>query len=391
MEEQTIRKDFYLGTMEDPGEEYLTDKFTVNMGPQHPSTHGVLRMELVTDGEIVHEAIPHLGYLHRNFEKHAENENYQQIIPYCDRLDYIASMNMDMGYVLTVEKLMGLEVNERVMKLRVLFAELQRLVSHMVAVCTFGNDIGTFTPFMWYFRDREMALDLFEMTCGARLLYNYMWIGGLSHDIPEGFLEKLARFLDFIDTHWIEYDRLMNKNHIFVERLTNVGVLPASVAIEYGCTGPVLRGSGVDWDLRRDEPYSGYENYDFDVITGSGSKGTLGDVWDRFHVRVEEMKQSERILRQIIKDGIPDGDVREGVPKMVRPPKGEVYMRTEAPRGELAFYIISDGTAQPFRVRARSGAYCNLSVIQEISRGAMIADLVAIFGSLDVVLGELDR
>ena len=215
--------------------------------------------------------------------------------------------------------------------------------------------------------------------------------GGLSHDIPEGFLDKLNRFLEFIDTHWIEYDRLMNKNHIFVERLTNVGVLPASVAIEFGCTGPVLRGSGVDWDLRRDEPYSGYENYDFDVITGTGAKGTLGDVWDRFHVRVEEMKQSERILRQIIKDGIPDGDVREGVPKMVRPPKGEVYMRTEAPRGELAFYIVSDGTAQPFRVRARSGAYCNLSVMQEISRGAMIADLVAIFGSLDVVLGELDR
>jgi NADH-quinone oxidoreductase subunit D len=277
------------------------------------------------------------------------------------------------------------------MKLRILFAELQRLVSHMVAVCTFGNDIGTFTPFMWYFRDREMALDLFEMTCGARLLYNYMWVGGLSHDIPEGFLDKLARFLDFIDTHWIEYDRLMNKNHIFIERLANVGVLPASVAIEYGCTGPVLRGSGVDWDLRRDEPYSGYENYDFDVITGTGSKGTLGDVWDRFFVRVEEMKQSERILRQIIKDGIPDGDVRENVPKMVRPPKGEAYMRTEAPRGEIAFYIVSDGTAQPFRVRARSGAYCNLSVIHEISRGAMIADLVAIFGSLDVVLGELDR
>ena len=391
MEEQTIRKDFYLGTMEDPGEEYLADDFLINMGPQHPSTHGVLRMELVTDGEIVHKATPHLGYLHRNFEKHAENENYQQIIPYCDRLDYIASMNMDMGYVLAVEKLMGLEVNERVLKLRVLFAELQRLVSHMVAVCTFGNDIGTFTPFMWYFRDREMALDLFEMTCGARLLYNYMWVGGLSHDIPEGFLDKLNRFLEFIDTHWIEYDRLMNKNHIFVERLTNVGVLPASVAIEFGCTGPVLRGSGVDWDLRRDEPYSGYENYDFDVITGTGAKGTLGDVWDRFHVRVEEMKQSERILRQIIKDGIPDGDVREGVPKMVRPPKGEVYMRTEAPRGELAFYIVSDGTAQPFRVRARSGAYCNLSVMQEISRGAMIADLVAIFGSLDVVLGELDR
>jgi len=391
MAEPTIRKDFYLGTMEDPGEEYLADEFIVNMGPQHPSTHGVLRLELVTDGEIVQEAIPHLGYLHRNFEKHAENENYQQIIPYCDRLDYVASMNMDMGYVLSVEKLMSLEVNEKVQKLRVLFAELQRLVSHMVAVCTFGNDIGTFTPFMWYFRDREMALDLFEMTCGTRLLHNYMWVGGLSHDIPDGFLDKLSRFLDFLDTHWIEYDRLMNKNHIFIRRLASVGVLPASIALEYGCSGPVLRGSGVDWDLRRDEPYSGYENYDFDVITGKGEMGILGDVWDRFHVRVEEMKQSERILRQIIKDGIPDGDVREGVPKMVRPPKGEVYMRTEAPRGELAFYIISDGTAQPIRVRARSGAYCNLSVMHEISRGVMIADVVAIFGSLDVVLGELDR
>ncbi len=391
MAEQTIHRDFYLGNIEDPGEEFRGEEFTVNMGPQHPSTHGVLRLQITTDGEIVHTILPHLGYLHRNFEKHAENENYQQVIPYCDRLDYVASMNMDMGYVLAVEKLMGLEVNERVLKLRVLFAELQRLASHMVAVCTFGNDSGTFSPFMWYFRDREMILDLFEMTCGARLLYNYMWIGGLSHDIPDGFEERLTQFLDYLDTRWIEYDRLMTNNHIFVQRTANVGILPASIALEFGCTGPVLRGSGVNWDLRRDEPYGGYENYDFDVPLGTGAMGTVGDCWDRYWIRYEEMKQSVRIIRQILKDGIPEGDVQADIPRLVRPPAGEVYFRSEAPRGELAFYIVSDGSPQPARVRARSGSFCNVSCLQEIGRGAMVADLVLIFGSLDVVLGEIDR
>jgi len=298
---------------------------------------------------------------------------------------------MDLGWVLTVEKLLGLQVSERVMKLRILFAELQRIASHMVAVCTFSNDAGSFTPFMWYFRDREMILDLFEMTCGGRLLYNYMWVGGLSHDVPDGFLQKVSAFLDYLDTRWPDYDRLMTDNHIFIERTANVGVLPAAVALEYGCSGPMLRGSGVDWDLRRDEPYGGYQNFEFAVPVGSGAVGTVGDCWDRYWVRYEEMKQSARIIRQIVRDGLPEGDVRAGVPRLVRPPKGEVYLRTEAPRGELAFYVVSDGTPTPYRVRARSGSYCNLSVIGELARGAMIADLILILGSIDIVLGEVDR
>ena len=391
MADQNLHKDFHLGVLEDPGHDYRGDTYTLNIGPQHPSTHGVLRLEVVTDGEIVHQITPHLGYLHRNFEKHGENESYQQVVPYCDRLDYLAAMNMDHGYVLTVEKLMGLELNERVTKLRIVIAELQRIASHMVAVGTFSNDIGSVTPFMWYFRDREMILDLFEATCGARLLYNYMWVGGLSHDVPEGFEQMVGRFLDYMDKRWPEYDRLMTTNHIFIERTANVGVLPAAVALDYGCTGPVLRGSGVDWDLRRDEPYGGYQGVEFSVPVGTGMMGTLGDSWDRYWIRYLEMKESMRIIRQILKDGLPDGDVREGVPRMVRPPAGEVYMRTEAPRGELGFYLVSDGSPQPFRLRCRSGSFCNLSVLEEIGRGAMIADLIAILGSIDIVLGEIDR
>jgi len=286
---------------------------------------------------------------------------------------------------------MGLQVSERVRKLRILFAELQRIASHMVAVCTFGNDAGTFSPFMWYFRDREMILDLFEMTCGGRLLYNFMWVGGLSHDIPDGFEEAVRRFLDYLDTRWIEYDRLMTNNHIFIERTANIGVLPASLALEYGSSGPMLRGSGVDWDCRRDETYLGYTDFDFDVPVGTGAVGTVGDCWDRYWVRYEEMKQSARIIRQILDDGIPEGDVREDVPRLVRPPAGEVYMRTEAPRGEMSFYIVSDGSPQPLRVRARSSCFCNLSVLQEIARGSMVADLILIMGSIDFVLGEIDR
>jgi len=390
-EKLTVHKDFYLGSLEDPGAEYRTDEVMVNFGPQHPSTHGVLRLMVTTDGEIVHEVRPVLGYLHRNFEKHAENENYQQVIPYTDRMDYLAALNMEHGWVVAVEKLMGLEVNERVQKLRVIFAELQRIASHMVALGTFSNDAGSQTPFFWYFRDREMILDLFEMTCGGRLLYNYMWVGGLSHDIPEGFEQGVLDFLDYIETRWPEYDRLMTDNHIFVERTANVGVLPPKIALEYGCSGPMLRGSGVDWDLRRDEPYGIYDQLDFDIPVGTGYKGTQGDAWDRYWVRYEEMKQSTRIIRQILADGLPDGDVREDVPRLVRPPEGEVYVRNEAPRGEVAFYIVSDGSPTPYRVRARAGSYCNLSCIREIARGGMIADLIIILGSIDIVLGEVDR
>jgi NADH-quinone oxidoreductase subunit D len=373
------------------GRTLRTEEMVLNMGPQHPSTHGVLRLELVVDGEIVVDVIPHIGYLHRCFEKHAEHmTNYQQVIPYCDRMDYVASMSMDFGYVLAVEKLLGIKVPERVEYIRVIMAELQRIASHLIAIGTYGLDIGAFTPFLWCFRDRERILDLFEMTCGARLLYNYMWVGGLSHDLPPGFVEKAKDFCQYFKPKIKELNDLLTYNEIFVKRTANVGVLPADVGINYGCSGPMLRGSGVNWDLRRNEPYSIYDRFDFEVQIGKGEMGTVGDCWDRYIVKVREMEQSVKIIEQALAQ-LPDGDVHSAIPKRIRPPVGEVYLRTETPRGELGYYIISDGSTSPYRVKARSPAFCNLSVIAEISRGAMIADMVAITGSIDIVLGEVDR
>lgn len=373
------------------GRTLRTEEMVLNMGPQHPSTHGVLRLELVVDGEIVVDVIPHIGYLHRCFEKHAEHmTNYQQVIPYCDRMDYIASMSMDFGYVLAVEKLLGIKVPERVEYIRVIMAELQRIASHLIALGTYGMDIGAFTPFLWCFRDRERILDLFEMTCGARLLYNYMWVGGLSHDLPPGFVEKAKDFCQYFKPKIKELNDLLTYNEIFVKRTANVGVLPADVGINYGCSGPMLRGSGVNWDLRRNEAYSIYDRFDFDVQIGKGEMGTVGDCWDRYIVKVREMEQSVKIIEQALAQ-LPAGDVHSAIPKRIRPPAGEVYFRTETPRGELGYYIISDGSTSPYRVKARSPAFCNLSVIAEISRGAMIADMVAIAGSIDIVLGEVDR
>lgn len=314
--------------------ELHTEEMVLNMGPQHPSTHGVLRVELVVDGEVVVDVIPHIGYLHRCFEKHAEAMNYQQVVPYCDRMDYVASMNNDHAYVLAVEKLLNIQVPERVEYIRVIMAELQRIVSHLVSIGTYGLDIGAFTPFLYCFRDREMVLDLFETTCGARLLYNYMWPGGLSHDIPADFVEKTKIFVAQFPKTIKELNDLLSYNEIFVKRTANVGVLPADIAINYAASGPVLRGSGVKWDLRKDEPYSIYPKFDFDVVVGTGEVGTLGDCWDRYMVRVREMEQSLRIIEQAI-DKIPEGNVQAVIPKRIRPPVGEVYVRTEAPRGEL--------------------------------------------------------
>jgi len=363
----------------------------LNMGPQHPSTHGVLRLELVVDGEIIVDVIPHIGYLHRCFEKHAEHmTNYQQVIPYCDRMDYVASMSMDFGYALAVEKLLGIRVPERVEYIRIIMAEFQRIASHLIALGTYGLDVGAFTPFLFCFRDRERILDLFEMTCGARLLYNYMWVGGLSHDLPPGFVEKAQDFCQYFKPKIKELNDLLSYNEIFIKRTANVGVLPADVAINFGCSGPMLRGSGVNWDLRRNEPYAVYDRFDFEVQVGRGEVGTVGDCWDRYIVRVREMEQSLRIIEQAIAQ-LPEGDVHSAIPKRIRPPVGEVYFRTETPRGELGYYIVSDGSTTPYRVKARSPAFCNLSVIAEISRGAMIADMVAIAGSIDIVLGEVDR
>ncbi len=368
-----------------------TEEMVLNMGPQHPSTHGVLRLKIKTDGEIVSHIEPHLGYLHRCFEKHCENVTYPQVIPYVDRCDYLASMNNSHVWAMAVEKLMGIELPERVEYIRVIMAELQRIASHLMAVGALGLDLGGITLITYTFRDRERILDLFEYTCGARLLYNYIWIGGLSHDLPPNFVRYARDFLDWFEPQIVEYDRLLTYNKIFIERTADVGVLPADVAINCGCTGPVLRGSGVDWDLRKNEPYSIYDRFDFDTVVGKGEVGTVGDCWDRYWVRMEEMRQSARIVRQALDQLPPEGDVHAAVPKKVRPPKGEIHFRAENPKGDLGFYIVSDGSPKPYRVKMRSPAFCNLSVINEIARGWMISDLIAVLGSLDIVLGEIDR
>ena len=324
------------------------DQMVLNIGPQHPSTHGVLRLEVTTDGEIVSKITPHLGYLHRCFEKHAENVTYEQVIPFTDRCDYLASMNSNFGYVVAMEELMNIEISERVQYIRVIMAELNRVASHLLALGVYGLDIGAFTPFLYMLRDRERILDMFEYTCGARLLYNYMWIGGVSHDLPKDFVKICVNFLDYFEPQIEEYNNLLTFNKIFIERTADVGVIPAEVAISYGVSGPNLRGSGVKWDVRKDEPYSIYDRFDFDIPTGTGEFGTLGDCFDRYWVRMLEVTQSVRIIRQALKD-LPEGDVFETMPKKIRPPAGSVYRRTESPRGDLGYYIVSDGTPSPTR------------------------------------------
>lgn len=367
------------------------EEMVLNMGPQHPSTHGVLRLKLTTDGEIVSKIEPVIGYLHRSFEKHAENLEYPMVTPFTGRCDYLAAMGSEHGFAVAVERLMGIELPERVEYLRVIFAELQRIASHLVAVGTFGLDVGAITPFIYCFRERELILDLFEMASGARLLYNYIWVGGLAHDVPPGFVEKTYEFLDNFDSRIAEYNQILTGNKIFIERTADIGVLPPEVAINYGVTGPCLRASGVNIDIRRTQPYSIYDRFEFDVPLGEGGQGTVGDSWDRYYVRVQEMAESARIIRQALEQLPVEGDVQAAVPKKVRPPKGEIYSRTENPRGELGYYIISDGKTVPVRLKMRSPAFSNLSVINEIGQGWMISDVIAILGSLDIVLGEIDR
>lgn len=367
-----------------------TETMVLNMGPQHPSTHGVLRLELEIEGELIKKVIPHIGYLHRCFEKHAEAMQYNQVIPYTDRMDYLASMYNNFGYVIAVEKLMGIEVPERVQYIRLIMGELQRIASHLVALGTYGLDIGAFTPFLYLFRDREKILTLFEMTCGARLLYNYMWVGGLSHDIHPDFQRLTKEFINYFKPTIVELDNLLSYNKIFIERTANVGVLPVDTAINYGVTGPMLRGSGIKFDLRRNDPYSIYDRFDFDIPVGKGLVGTVGDCWDRYYVRVREMEESLKILEQAI-DNIPEGDVQSAIPKRIKPPKGTVYSRVETPRGELGYFIISDGNTNPFRVKVRAPSFVNLEVLGELCKGHLVADVIAILGSVDIVLGEVDR
>lgn len=379
-----------IDTNQRPGD-LRTEEMIINMGPQHPSTHGVLRLEVTTDGEVVMAVRPFIGYLHRCFEKHSEKVGYTGVIPYTDRMDYLAAMNNNHGYVLAVEKLLGLEIPERAEYIRVIIAELNRIASHLVAFGTFANDLGAVTPLVWAFREREYILDIFEMCCGARLTYNYYRIGGLSGDLTPEMLSKIREFIDYFEPKLKDYDNLLSYNKIFIERTAGVGVIPLAMAVNYGITGPPLRASGMKWDLRRNEPYSIYDRFDFDVPVGKGLKGEVGDCWDRYMVRMWEMAECVKIIRQCLAQ-IPEGDhINPKTPKMIKPAKGEVYVRVENPRGELGYYLVSDGKPLLYRLKVRSPCFTNLAIVPAISRGVMIADLVAIVGSLDIVLGEIDR
>jgi NADH-quinone oxidoreductase subunit D len=381
-------------------ESLRTEEMVLNMGPQHPSTHGVLRLEVVTDGEVVVDVVPHVGYLHRCFEKHAEALPFNQIIPYVDRMDYVAAMNSEHAYVMGVERMLGIEhdVPKRIEYIRVLVAELNRLASHFVALGTYAMDIGAYTPFLWMMRDREQILRLLEWTCGARMLYLYIWIGGLFYDLPVGFEERCLEFVTYLKPKLDELQQLVIDNKIFVQRTASVGVLPLPVAINYGCTGPMLRASGLRYDLRRVDGYSVYPELDFEIPIGEGKMGTVGDCWDRTYVRAIECRESVRIIEQCLVQltgdykRTRDFDPQAAVPKKIRPKAMDFYVRAENPKGELGFFFRTDGRSDmPVRCKARACSFNNLSVIGEMSKGALLADLVAIIGSIDVVMGEVDR
>jgi NADH-quinone oxidoreductase subunit D len=391
-----------------------TDEMLVNMGPQHPSTHGVLRLVLRTDGEIISEVTPHLGYLHRCKEKIGENLTPIQFIPYTDRMDYLAAMNMNLGYSLAIEKLCGMKLPEKAQVLRVIIAELNRVASHLVGMGAYGLDLGTFSPFLYAFREREMILDLFEEVCGARLTYSYITVGGAHDPLPEGWVERCQKFLEYFKPRIAEYHALLTTNHIFVQRTANIGILTKEQALSYACSGPMLRGSldrrkgDPDWDLRKTEPYCGYETYDFKAVLPPftddyyddafgvrprAPQGTvIGDAWHRFYVRMLEVVESVKILEQALKRyPTAQGSHRIEMPKHL--PAGEAYMETECPRGQMGFYVVGRPAKDlvPLRLRARSSSFNNLSVTNLLCHGCLIADVPAIVGSIDIVMGEIDR
>ncbi len=389
-----------------------TQELIVNMGPQHPSTHGVLRLLLKLDGETVTKITPHIGYLHRGIEKMAENMTYAQFLPITDRLDYLAPVSNNLAYCLAVEKLLGLEVPKRASYVRVILTELNRIASHLVWIGTHALDIGAYTPFLYAFREREAILDIYELFCGARLTTSCFRIGGLPQDIPAGFVQKVEKFIKIFPKKVDEYEALLTKNEIWLRRTQFVGIISKEDGINYSLSGPSLRGSGVKWDIRKAEPYCVYDELEFDIPTGRG----IGDVYDRYLVRMEEMRQSCKIVQQALGQ-IPEGDFMAKEAKIIPPPKDrvltdiealihhfklviegfkppekEVYLAIEAPKGELGFYIISDGSNKPYRLRIRPPSFANLqSIYKMIEGGMMVADVVAIIGSLDIVLGEIDR
>lgn len=381
-------------------EDLKAEEVLINMGPQHPATHGILRLEVILDGELVVDVVPHLGYLHRCFEKHAEALPYNQMIPYVDRMDYLSAMNSEHAFVMGVERMLGItgQLSPRVEYIRVLVAELNRLASHFLAIGTYGVDLGAFTAFLWLMRDREHILRLFEWVCGARMLYNYIWIGGLYYDLPVGFEDRCSELIRYLQPKLTEIDQLIIENKIFIARTANVGVLPLDLAINYGVSGPMLRASGLRLDLRRVDGYSVYPELEFEIPIGQGKMGQVGDCWDRTWVRMQECRASVKIIEQCLlrltRDlkRTPSFNPQQLVPKKIRTSAQDLYARAENPRGEIGFFFRA--TAQgdsPFRCKARTPSFSNLSVLPEIARGHLLSDLIAIVGSLDIVLGEIDR
>ncbi|HEY7349263.1 MAG TPA: NADH dehydrogenase (quinone) subunit D [Ktedonobacterales bacterium] len=387
------------------------DTMTINMGPQHPSTHGVLRLIITLEGETVVKTVPDIGYLHTGIEKTAENKTYFQALVVTDRMDYLAPLSNNLGYALAVEKLLGIEeLPPKAIYTRVLLVELQRIASHLVWLGTSALDLGAQSVFLYCFREREMILDIFELVSGVRLMTSYIMPGGLQADLPPGFDEKVREFLHIFPDRLNEYHTLLTNNQLWLERTKGVAPLSAKDAIAWGCSGPVLRGSGVAWDVRKMFPYSGYEQFDFDIPVGSN-----GDVYDRYLVRMLEMGESLKIAQQAL-DGMPEGPYQISDRKVVpppkwavatnmealihhfklytegyRPPQGEVYQRIESPKGELGFYMVSDGTARPYRMHVRAPSFANLEALPKMVQGALLSDVISAIGSIDIVLGEVDR
>jgi NADH-quinone oxidoreductase subunit D len=370
----------------------MDEEMTLNMGPHHPSTHGVLRFIIQSDGEIIRKAVPDVGYLHRSLEKIAERCTYPGYMPYTDRVDYVAAMFANECWASACEKLMNIEVPKRAQYLRVISCELNRIASHMIALGAMAMDVGAITPFPWALREREYINDFIEELCGARLTYNYHRIGGVSFDLPKGWADKVNSWLDRFEPIMVEFDRLITLNDIFVKRLANVAVITAAEARDWSLVGPNLRASGVPWDLRKEDAYSVYPELEFNIPIGKGEKGTVGDCWDRFYVRVEECKESAKILRQaLVKiDEHPEDDIVGKLPKKMRP-EGEAYSRVESARGDMGCYVIGKGGEEAYRARFRTGSFTAMAIIEAKSPGLFLADLVALIASFDVVAPEIDR
>ncbi len=390
--------------------EYRSETLELNLGPHHPSTHGVFRAMVELDGEIVLDVVPHLGYLHRGYEKTCENKHYHQVIPLAERCDYMGASSNSLAFCLCVEKILDVEVPERAQVIRVMMAELSRIFSHLFWLGTHGHDVGAMTPLFYCLREREEIMNLFELTAGGRLMPNYLRVGGLIRDLEEGFVDRLRDFTDHFDQRVDDYETLLTKNAIYVDRTKGVGVLTLDEAIALGASGPMIRGSGLAWDVRKREPYSGYEHYDFDVPVETGC-----DVYARYLVRVAEMRQSNRILKQAL-ERLPDGEIRARKPGVIfppqeeiytkmeslihhfmlvveglKPPAGEYYQCIESPRGELGCFLVSDGGPKPYRLKWRAPAFVNLQTLAKMSKGSFFADLIAILSSVDIVLAEVDR